>query len=151
MLKLYGSPISNYYNMVKHTLLAKGIPFEEVAAGPSQEPDYLRKNPRGKIPCLETPQGFLSETNVIMDFLEDTHPQPALYPADAYARAQVKQIMRIVEHYIEAPSHRFVGTVLFGAPKSPAMVKEVRPEVELGLAASGSAFQAGRRSRIARS
>jgi glutathione S-transferase len=60
MLRLHGAPISNYYNMVKSTLLEKGVEFEEVMAPPSQEPGYLNRSPMGKIPCIETERGFLA-------------------------------------------------------------------------------------------
>ncbi|HYR24827.1 MAG TPA: glutathione S-transferase N-terminal domain-containing protein, partial [Aquabacterium sp.] len=41
MLKLYGFPLSNYYNKVKMVLLEKGLPFEEVRAmvGPGSDPE----------------------------------------------------------------------------------------------------------------
>lgn len=48
MIKLYGFPISNYYNMVKMTLLEKGMAFEEVMVRPSQEADYLSCSPTGE-------------------------------------------------------------------------------------------------------
>ena len=137
MLKLHGMPVSNYYNMVKHCLLEKGMEFEEVSAAPSQEDAYLAKSPMGKIPCLETDSGFLAETTVILDYLEEIHPLPAMYPADPWARAKTREIMRIVEHYIEAPSHRLVGHVLFNAPLSQSARDEIRPAVEKGLAALG--------------
>jgi glutathione S-transferase len=41
----------------------------------------------GKIPCIETDGGFLAETNPILDYLEETHPQPALLPTDPFTRA----------------------------------------------------------------
>lgn len=42
MLKLHGVAISNYYNMVKQSLLEKGLPFEEVFQPPGQQADFLR-------------------------------------------------------------------------------------------------------------
>ena len=137
MLKLHGMALSNYYNMVKHCLLEKGVAFEEAPAAPSQDPAYLAKSPMGKVPCLETAAGFLVETSVILDYIEDIHPTPALYPADPWARAKTREIMRIVEHYIEAPAHRLVGHVLFKAPLSDAMREEIKPAAAKGLAALG--------------
>lgn len=135
MYKLYGFPVSNYYNMVKLALLEKGLAFEEVEARPSQEADYKRKSPMGKVPCLETPQGFLSETAAILQYLEDAHPAPALLPADAWARAKVRELMHGIELYVELQARRHFGHVFFGGPKSQAAVDEVRPVVENGLAA----------------
>lgn len=137
MLKLHGIPLSNYYNMVKHCLLEKGVEFEETPAAPSQDPAYLAKSPMGKIPCLETAAGFLVETSVILDYLEEIYPTPALYPADPWARAKTREIMRIAEHYIEAPAHRLVGHVLFKAPLSDTAREEIKPAAAKGLAALG--------------
>jgi glutathione S-transferase len=135
MYRLYGFAVSNYYNMVKLALLEKGLAFEEIDARPSQDSDYKRKSPMGKVPCLETPHGFLSETAVILGYLEDAHPAPALLPADPWARAKVRELMHGIELYVELPARRHFGHVFFGAPKSQAAVDEVRPVVENGLAA----------------
>ena len=82
MLKLHGMSQSNYYNAAKMALLEKGAEFEEVKAFPSQKDDYLPKSPMGKVPCLETPQGFLSETSVIIDYVDqaiaDRHSIPKI-------------------------------------------------------------------------
>ena len=83
MLKLHGAALSNYYNMVKTALLEEGIEFEEVLTPPSQDPAYLAKSPLGKIPCLETEHGFLTETNAILEYLEETTPNPTLLPSGA--------------------------------------------------------------------
>lgn len=133
MIKLYGNAVSNYYNMVKLALIEKNIPFEEVAAGPSQEAGYKSKSPMGKVPCIETPRGFLSETAAILDYLEEMHPNPPLLPADAFARAKTRELMHGIELYIELQARRHFGHVFFGGPKSEAAVEEVRPIVENGL------------------
>ena len=135
MLKLYGFAVSNYYNMVKHALLEKQIPFEEVNTMPSQEDTYKAKSPRGKVPCLETSHGFLSETAVILDYLEDVQPNPPLLPADAFARAKVRELARGSELYVELAVRRHSGLVFRGGPKSQAAIDEVRPVVENGLKA----------------
>ncbi|MDZ7683926.1 MAG: glutathione S-transferase N-terminal domain-containing protein [Gammaproteobacteria bacterium] len=58
MIKLYGFPISNYFNIVKIALIEKGVDFEFVDTRPSQDDDYLAKSPMGKVPCIETEDGF---------------------------------------------------------------------------------------------
>ena len=133
MLKLHGIRLSNFYNMIKHSLLEKDLEFEEVHAAPSQESDFLAISPMGKVPCLETEDGILAETNVIMDYLEDIQPKPSLYPSNAYARARAKEIMKMVECYIEVPARRHLASVIFGAEQSQIAYDEVRPDVERGL------------------
>jgi glutathione S-transferase len=125
MLKLHGSPLSNYYNIVKTALLEKRMAFEEVATRPSQETSYLAMSPMGKIPCLQTETGFLAETHPILDFLEDLSPAVPLLPADPFARAKVRELVQSIELYLELVARRGYG-VLFG--------REVSDEVKAGLA-----------------
>ena len=135
-MKLHGIPLSNFYNMAKHSLLEKGAPFEEVATAPSQEPEFLAISPMGKVPVLETPDGPLTEAPAIMDYLEQTFSDNPLYPANAYERARVIQLMRIMELYVEAPIHPLVGT-LFGREVPDHVIASARPAAEKGLAALG--------------
>lgn len=108
MLKLHGTPISNFYCIAKQALQEKGIAFETVHVMANQESDYLAKSPMGKIPALETGHGFLTETNVILEYLDATHPEPALYPQEPFARARVQQLIKVVELYVEGPAHALV-------------------------------------------
>jgi len=91
MLKLHGFSVSNYANMVKQCLIEKGIEFEQLDARPSQDADFLAMSPMGKVPCLETADGFLIETSVILDYLEEACPEPPMYPSDVFARAKASR------------------------------------------------------------
>jgi glutathione S-transferase len=134
-IKLYGAPLSNYYNMVRLSLMEKGLDFEEVPTRPSQEADFLAKSPMGKIPCIETGDGCLAETHVIMDYLEELKPSPALHPSGRYARARARQVMSICEIYIDLVARRHLASVVFGAPRSDEATEQVRPAIEAGLRA----------------
>jgi glutathione S-transferase len=140
MLTLHGFAVSHFYNMVQHSLLEKGIKFEEVLVVPGQDPDFLSKSPMGKVPCLETPNGFLAETNVILDYLEDAFPLPSLMPPDPFSRARARQVMKMVELYIEIPARRHLASTVFsstiyGAKMTEQAREEVRPAVDKGLKA----------------
>lgn len=135
MFKLYGFPVSNYYNMVKLTLLEKGFEFEEVITRPSQEEDYLSKSPMGKIPCLEVKEGPLSETSVIFDFLEDLSSDVPLYPEKAYQRAKVRELSKSIELYLELVTRQLLGAVFFGAPADEQLNAKVNVELDKGVAA----------------
>lgn len=141
MLKLHGTPISNFYCIAKQALCEKGIAFEEVHVMANREPDFLAISPMGKIPALETEHGYLTETNVILEYLEEVQPNPPLYPQNAFARAKVKQLIKVAELYIETPAHQMVPW-LFGSTPLPEYVREtMRPLMERGLAALGRLAQ----------
>jgi len=135
MLRLHGFPISNYYNMVKMTLLEKGMDFEEVEVKPSQDPAYLANSPMGKVPCLETDRGFLTETGVIIEYLHELGQGPGFFPEDPFERARVRELMRYMELYIELPARRLYGEVFFGREPDPALREVVRKELQKGFAA----------------
>ncbi len=135
MLKLGGFPVSNYYNMVKFALLEKGIEFEAVNAMPSQEADHTTRSPMGKVPYLETDSGFLTETNVILAYLETVAPGSPLLPSDPFAAAKVWELCKVMELYIELQGRRHYGEIFFGGERNEAAVAEVRPVIENGLRA----------------
>jgi glutathione S-transferase len=134
MLKLYGFPLSNYFNMVKIALLEKGVDFEIVNTMPNQDGDYLAKSPMGKVPCLETDQGFLSETDVILNYLDDAYPEPAFLPSDPYERAKVRELMKELELYVELPARTCFPEAFFGGSVSDEVKEKAKAAIEKGVA-----------------
>lgn len=134
-LKLYGMPLSNYYNMVKTILIEKGMDFEEVLVQPNQEAGYLTQSPMGKVPCLETEKGFLTETTVIINYLDALGQGPGFYPADPFERAKVEELIHYMELYLELPARRLYGEVFFGREPNEILREEVRGQLEKGFAA----------------
>lgn len=135
MIKLHGVRISNYYNMVKFALLEKGIDFEEVTTMPSQEGDFKSMSPMGKVPCLETEHGFLSETTAILEYLEAIQPSPALMPADAFAAAKVREVMKVLELYFDLQGRRHFPEIFFGGERNANACEEAKPVLENGIIA----------------
>ncbi|NWA27253.1 glutathione S-transferase family protein [Pseudomonas gingeri] len=134
MLKLYGFAVSNYYNMVKLALLEKGLPFEEVPFYAGQTPEALAISPRGKVPVLGTPQGFINETAVILPYIDDTQPGVKLLPADPYQRARVLALAKEIELYIELPARASFAEAFFGMPVPEAIKEKTKAELLLGFA-----------------
>lgn len=135
MITLYGFAASNYYNLVKHALLYKELPFEETLVYAGSEA-LLAVSPVGKIPAITTPEGLsLSESSVICDYLEDRYPDIALYPKDVGERAVIRQIMKIAELYFELPSRRLIPYTFTGATAPEPIKAEIRQVLERGIIA----------------
>lgn len=74
MITLYGGAISNYYNKIKLALMEKGIAFLEELVLPSQDEAILKLSSLGKIPYIKSDDGYLSESQAILEYLEDAFP-----------------------------------------------------------------------------
>ena len=137
MLKLYGFSVSNYYNMVKLALLEKGLPFEEVPFYAGTSPEALAISPRGKVPVLEVEQGFINETSVILEYIEQSQTGVPLLPTDPFERAQVLALAKEIELYIELPGRASYGEAFFGMPLPDAIKEKTKAELLLGFASLG--------------
>ena len=112
MLRLHGFAFSNYHSLVKVVLLEKCVDFEEVSSYPPADDSYRAKNPTGKFPCLELEDGsFLGESRVILNYLEEAYPSVALLPSDPLERARARELMDVIDLYLELPARRLYGEV----------------------------------------
>ena len=132
-ITLCGFSVSNYYNKVKLSLLEKGIPFAEAVVSPSQSEAMLAESPVGKVPFLRTPKGVLSESQVITEFIEDSWPEPPLYPRDSFERAKCRELIQHIELHLELPARRLYAEAFFGGTVSEETRKEVAQLLEKGL------------------
>ena len=134
MLRLHGFASSNYHNLVKVVLIEKGIAFEEVTAYPPADEAYKSKNPTGKYPCLETEDGsLLGESQVILNYLEEAYPDVRLLPADPLARARVRELMEVIDLYLELPARRLYPQALFDEKVSDEVKDAARLEMIRGV------------------
>ena len=63
-----------------------------------EQPTYLEKNPLALVPTLELADGrLLRESIAICRYIEELHPEPLLFGADAWQRAQIEQWNRHAE------------------------------------------------------
>ncbi|MDG1064804.1 MAG: glutathione S-transferase [Luminiphilus sp.] len=133
MLKLYGFAVSNYFNMVRMTLAAKGLDYEVVKTFPSQSVDWVARSPMGKVPCLETEHGFIAETQVILEYLDEQYPDKPVLPTGSYDKARARQLMHSLELYLELPARRLFPGALFGGRNEELTIDEVKPVLEKGV------------------
>ena len=103
-MKLIGSALSPYAARVMIAARSKGIdlPMEAPEGGP-RSAAHLAISPIGKIPVLVDGSLVLPESDVILAYLEDLHPEPTLFPGDAAARANIRLVVRLWDTY-SAPS-----------------------------------------------
>ena len=91
MLTLYDAARCPYCARVRIVLAEKGVEYETMVVDLDDRPAWIyEKNPLGKVPVLEEGEFVLPESAVIMEYLEERYPEPALLPADAADRALVR-------------------------------------------------------------
>lgn len=136
MITLCGFAISNYYNKVKLALLEKGLPFtEEWVTTGSKDEAVLSCSPLGKVPYIRTAQGPLSESQVIVDYLEAAYPEHPLLPADPYAAAKVRELCTYLDLHVELCGRELYGQAFFGGSCPPETQEKVRRQLTKNLAA----------------
>ena len=98
-MKLYGYFRSSAAYRVRIALNFKGVPHEHAFVhllrdgGAQKSPVYMAMNPQALVPALELKGGeVLTQSLAIIEYLEETYPDPPLLPGDAGARAQVRTI-----------------------------------------------------------
>ena len=133
MLTLCGFAASNYYNKVKLALLEKGVAFEEELAWLGQTDKSA--SPLGKVPYLKTDAGPLSESTVILEYIEDAYPARPLMPADAFQKGKVREIVRYLELHLELVARNLYGEAFFGGKVSDAAKEKTAEQLAKNVAA----------------
>nr|QQZ49826.1 glutathione S-transferase family protein [Phenylobacterium glaciei] len=91
MLTLYDHPLSPYAQKVKIALREKGQPFQAVSPGGlgagGAQGDFLAANPRAEVPALVDGETAIFDSTIILEYIEDRWPNPALLPASPAERA----------------------------------------------------------------
>ncbi len=136
MIKLCGFSISNYHNKVKLALLEKDIEFEEALIWSDRSAELLRHSPLGKIPYIETEQGSVCESQVILEYLEDKYPAHRLLPIDAFQAAKNRELITYLELHLELVARELYAEAFFGGRVSD----EVKAKVEKLLTRNIKAF-----------
>ena len=137
MLTLCGFPVSNYYNKVKLALLEKGVAFtEETVMTKRTDEAVLSASPLAKIPFIRTEHGGVCESQAIMDYIEDAYPLPPLMPADAYAKAKVRELITYIDWHLEITARELYGQAFFGGePVSDSAKARIRSQLERNISA----------------
>jgi maleylacetoacetate isomerase len=119
----------------------KGLAYEQVAHhlvhGEQRSAAYLALNPQGLVPALATAGAVLGQSLAIIEYLDETYPEPPLLPPDALARAQVRAMALSVACDIHPLGNRRVLLYLRETlAQSEAAVNDwTRHWIETGFAA----------------
>ena len=126
-MKLYSGPLSLFARKVEIALGEKGLAFERVMVPFSQtrgyapkDPLVLQANPKGQVPVLVDGNLTLYDSTIIIEYLDEAYPHPALMPLGAAARAKCRlleleadevflQPVRKLMHRTEPPEPEFAS------------------------------------------
>ncbi len=102
-MKLYSYFRSSAAYRVRIVLNLKGIAYETAPVhlikdgGHNKRPEFRAINPQMRVPVLVTPNGdTLIQSLAIIEYLEETHPQPPLLPKDPIARARARALAELI-------------------------------------------------------
>ena len=101
MMKLYGYFRSGAAYRVRIALNMKGLAVEQISRhlrdGQQRDPEYLKINPQGLVPALVLEDGtILTQSLAIMEWLDETHPEPPLLPKHPIRRAKVRAFAQLI-------------------------------------------------------
>jgi maleylacetoacetate isomerase len=102
-VKLYSYFRSSAAYRVRIALNLKGIAYETASVhlvkdgGHNRRPEFQAVNPQMRVPALTTPGGeILIQSLAIIEYLDETHPDPPLLPKDPMARAKVRALAELI-------------------------------------------------------
>ena len=111
MARLFHVPLSPYCRKVRLSLAEKKIEVELVEEKYwEQDPDFLRRNPAGKVPVLRLDGKVMAESAAICEYIEETRPEPSLMPKTADGRYEVR---RLVSWFDDKFHHEVTSKLLY--------------------------------------
>jgi glutathione S-transferase len=115
MMKLYSAPLSLFARKVEVALGEKNIVFEREMVAFTQTEGYrpkhpavLAANPKAQVPVLVAGDLGLFDSTVILEYLEEAHPTPPLYPKGAAERARCRLLELYADEILLAPISRLM-------------------------------------------
>jgi glutathione S-transferase len=106
LITVYDHPLSPYSQKVKIALLEKGLEFESPMPGDlgsgQTAGEFAIANPRGEVPALIHEDVSIFDSSIILEYIEDNWPEPALLPDTAAERARVRMLEDVMDTHYEA-------------------------------------------------
>jgi glutathione S-transferase len=135
VLELYHSINSVCAQKIRLALAEKGLQAKEHAMtlrGDQFDPAYMKLNPNAVVPTLIHDGVPVTESTVILYYLDEAFPQPPLMPASPVARAKVRMFGKLLDEYI----HNSCIVLTFGTAFRPAFLKLTPQERDAEFAKS---------------
>ncbi|MEN9374180.1 MAG: hypothetical protein RIR79_1732 [Pseudomonadota bacterium] len=126
-MKLFQFPHSHYSAKVKIALLEKGLVFDAPPLTPdyTKSSEFLALNPLGKVPFLQDGDFGMGESEVIVEYLEERYPQPALLPSTPQDRARSRWLSRFHDLYLGPQLSTLYFALYDGRAGKPEFAVEV--------------------------
>jgi glutathione S-transferase len=125
---VHGATPSPFYRKVIVALEEKGLAYETKNTTPfPKTPELIERHPLGKIPFLEVDGAFIPDSSVICAYLERTHPDKPLLPADAKHFAHAL----FLEEYADSKMGDVIGGVFFERFVKPNVFQQETDEARV--------------------
>jgi glutathione S-transferase len=125
MPTVIGASVSPFVRKVRAFLAEKGIAYDLDPVIPfNVSPEFKKISPLGRIPAFRDGSVTLCDSSVICAYVERTHPEPALYPADAYEYARALWF----EEFADGGLTPTLGKVFFQKIIAPRFFKQAPDE-----------------------
>ena len=117
-IELYWGSGSPFAWRVMLTLEVKGLDYQskllEFSKGEHKSPEYLKLNPRGKVPTLKDGDFVVYESLAIMTYLDRKYPPPPLFGDSPAATGQIWRVISECESYLVSAADKVVRPMFFG-------------------------------------
>jgi glutathione S-transferase len=135
MLELYDNGNSVCAQKVRVALAEKGLEWQRhgmTLRGDQFDPQYMKLNPNGVVPTLVHDGRVITESSVILYYLEEAFPTPSLMPGAPLERAKVRMVNKLVDEYV----HNACVILTFGTAFRPRFAGMTAEQIGQSLARS---------------
>ena len=147
-LELYSYYRSSAAYRVRIALELKELSWRQIPVnlleGGQKQKTYLQVNPQGLVPALVTPEGTITQSLAIIEYLEETYPQSPLLPGSAIDRAQVRSMAYQIAMEIHPLNNprvtQFLGLQQVGASEAEENALVSSLDCAVGFSCLGAPF-----------
>lgn len=131
-MKLYSGPVSLFTAKVRIALAEKAIPYERIEVGWNRQdgyaphhPDVIALNPKRQVPVLVDGDTVVYDSTLILEYLEERNPRPALYPTGLAERARCRRLEAQADEILFQPVWQLIGRNVYGGGEA-GLIDEAR-------------------------